>query len=94
MVRNVKPALEVLLFDRAAHRSEQAVWLLDKSWEEITILQSMRQFERVEEDYEHLLLDLKALVLVIQTLPDPEDDVMFEPGEAVDAHEALDSLIR
>ena len=81
VVRNVKPALEVLLFDRAAHRSEQAVWLLDKSWEEITILQSMRQFEQGEEDYEHLLLDLKALGLGNGPLPDQEDQIMFDPGD-------------
>ena len=91
MVTNIKPALEVLLSDRAAHRSEQAVWLLDKSWEEITILQSMSHFEQGEEDYE---LDLKAFGLGFQTLPDQEDQVMFEPGEKVDGHEALDSLIR
>ena len=65
-----------------------------KSWEDITILQSMRQFEQGEEDYEHFLLDLKALGLGIQTLPDQEDQVMFIPGEEVDAHEALDSHIR
>ena len=48
-------------------------------------------FERGEEEYEHLLLDLKALGLGIAPLPDQEDQIMFDPGDEIRAHEALDS---
>ena len=80
VVAKVKPPLEVLLADRAAHKSEQEEWLLDKSWEEITTL--------------HLLLDLKALGIGIEPLPDKENQIMFETGEEVRVHEVLDSLMR
>ena len=38
-------------------------------------------FKRGEEEYEHLLIDLKALGLGIEQLPVHEDQVMFDPGE-------------
>ena len=39
-----------------------------------------RKFKRGEEDYEHLLIDLKAMGLGIKILPEEKDQIMFDPG--------------
>ena len=51
-------------------------------------------FTSGEEEYENLLLDLKALSLGHQQLQAKEDHVMFNPGEETEAHEDLDSILR
>ena len=47
-----------------------------------------------EEEYEHLLINLKALGLGLKQLPAEEDRVMFNPGEENEAHGDLDSMLR
>ena len=51
-------------------------------------------FKSGEEEYEHMLLDLKALGLGHQQLQAEEDHVLFGPGEETEAHEDLDIILR
>ena len=53
-----------------------------------------RMFKRGEEDYEHLLIDLKAICLGIKILPKEKDQNMFDPGEESKAHGDLDLILR
>ena len=53
-----------------------------------------RMFKRGEEDYEHLLIDLKAMGLGIKILPEEKDQIMFDPGEESKAHGDLDFILR
>ena len=48
----------------------------------------MKVFKSGEEEYEHMLLDLKALGLGHQQLQAEEDHVLFSPGEETEAHKA------
>ena len=52
------------------------------------------KFKRGGEDYEHLLIDLKAMGLEIKILPEEKDQIMFDPGEEIKAHGDLDSILR
>ena len=56
--------------------------------------QEKQLFEAGEEEYEHLLLDLKALGLGLDHLPVQEDQTMFDQGEESEAHGALDSMMK
>ena len=56
--------------------------------------QERQTFEVGEEEYEHLLIDLKALCLGLDHLPVQEDQTMFDPGEESEAHGALDSMMK
>ena len=55
--------------------------------------QEKQKFKAGEEEYEHLLIDLKALGLGLDHLPAQEDQTMFSPGEESDAHGALDIMM-
>ena len=52
------------------------------------------KFKRGEEDYEHLLIDLKAMGLGIELLTEEKDQIMFDPGEEREAHGDLDIILR
>ena len=55
--------------------------------------QYKQKLEVGEEEYEHLVIYLKALGLGLDHLPAQEDQTMFSPGEESDAHGALNIMM-
>ena len=51
-------------------------------------------FKRGEEEYEHLLIDLKVMGLGIEHLLDKQDQIVFDAGEEKEAHGDMDCMLR
>ena len=89
VVTSIKEQRELFMNDLEKDISN---WLIESAWDEIILVKHLREFEKGEEEYEHLLIDLKSFSLGVEAAGDTDWE-MTDQTE-LDAHRELDDLIK
>ena len=71
------------------HRKVLADYIIELAMEEINMIETQKKFEDGEEEFEHLVMDLRMLKIGTSQLLDDSDQEMFEPGEEEESMKEL-----
>ena len=101
---NIQLVQEVRQQEREQHIQELQDWLIDSLEDEIDMSVAAQTFDRGEEDYEHMLMDLQELSLGVVSMEvgectrrmftPPTASLLFSPCEETAAHLNLDNMLK
>ena len=89
VVTSIKEQRELLMNDL---EKDIINWLIESAWDKNVLVKHLREFEKREDEYEHLLIVLKIFSLGVEAAGDTDWEITDQTE--LDAHRELDDLIK
>ena len=89
---DIRPIQEIRQQERKQHIQELQDWLMGSMEEEIDVSVAAKMFDKGEEEYEHMLMDLQRLNMGVPVVKTGKF-AKFSQGEEKEAHLELDEIL-